>query len=151
MPGLRGLNMAPRNEPNVLLRLRIVKPIKGVAYSLQDKDSQPVDVRIATGRTLVFEIPVRIEANEKGPRFLGDFVRTEGKARRFVYVAAGQQAGQTGTEWSRRAKLDLPAITTAMARKAAAGRLVVETSMAGAEEHGAPTCATVKIVWAVKD
>lgn len=107
--------------------------MKGVAYSLQDKDSRPVDVRVATGRRLAFEIPVRIESNEKGPRFLGDFVRTEGKTRRFVYVATGQQAGQTGTEWSRRAKLDLPAITPAMARRAAAGRLVLETSMEGAD------------------
>ncbi len=150
MPGLRGLTMARGAEPNVTLRLSVTKPVLGVAYSLQDKESQPVDVRIATGRTLIFEIPVRIGVNETGPRFLGEFVRAEGKTRRFVYVATGQQAGQSGTECSRRAKMDLPEITKAMVQSADTTGLVLEASMPGADDRGAPTCATVKVYWSVR-
>ncbi len=147
MQGLRGLNMS--GQANVVLRLSVVKPVTGVAYSLQDKNSRPVDVRVGAGRTLVFEIPVRLEAGRAGPRFLGDFVRTEGKARRFVYVATGQQAGQTAAEWSRRAKVDLPEVTAAMTKKAAAGKLALEAEMPGRDDNGAPTCATVKVTWSV--
>ena len=142
--------MAVAGEPgaNVTLRLSVVKPVSGVSYSLQDKESAPVDVRVATGRTMLFEIPV--EAGKNGWRFLGEYVRTEGKTRRFVYIATGRQAGQAGTMWDRRAKIDLPEVTPAMASHAAAGGLVLEAEMPGTDAKGAPTCATVKVDWAVK-
>lgn len=144
--------MPTAGEPgaNVTLRLSVVKPVSGVSYSLQDKESAPVDVRGATGRTMVFEIPVRLEAGKNGWRFLGEYVRTEGKTRRFVYVATGRQAGQAGTAWDRRAKIDLPEVTPAMAGHAAAGGLVLEAEMPGTDAKGAPTCATVRVDWAVK-
>lgn len=132
---------------NVLLRLTILSPPKGVAHSLQDKDSAPVEVRMSTGKTILFEIPLRLEQGKAGWRFLGDHVRTEGKERRFVYVATGQAAGQHLTEWSRRAKIDLPAPTPAMIKAAQAGRLILESAYAGTDPKGGPTCATVKIEW----
>lgn len=132
---------------NALLRLTVVSPPKGVAHSLQDKSGHPLDVRTSTGRALLFEIPLRLEEGKTGWRFLGDHVRTEGKERRFVYVATGQQAGQAHTEWSRRAKVDLPAPTPAMIKAAQAGRLVLEAAYAGTDPKGGPTCATVKVEW----
>lgn len=134
---------------DVTLRLKVEGPVKGVSYSLQDKDSTPVDMRVATGKTILFEIPVRLEQGKAGPRFLGDFVRAEGKTRRFVYVATGRQAGQHSTEWSRRAKIDLPAPTAAMQKAADAGGLVLEASYAGTDAKCEPTCATVKVDWKV--
>jgi hypothetical protein len=135
---------------DVTLRLSVEGPVKGVSYSLQDKESSPVDARVATGKTILFEIPVRLEQGKTGPRFLGDFVRTEGKTRRFVYVATGQQAGQHLTAWSRRAKIDLPPPTAAMQKAADTGGLVLETSYAGTDAKGGPTCATVKVEWKVR-
>ena len=133
---------------NVILRLSVLAPPKGVAHSLQDKDSTPVDVRMSTGKTILFEIPIRLEAGKTGYRFLGDFVRTEGKTRRFVYVATGQQAGQH-TEWSRRAKVDLPEPTPAMIKAATGAGLVLEASYEGTDAKGGPTCATVKVDWKI--
>ena len=133
---------------NVILRLSVLAPPKGVAHSLQDKDSTPVDVRMSTGKTILFDIPVRLEPGKTGYRFLGDFVRTEGKTRRFVYVATGQQAGQH-TEWSRRAKVDLPEPTPAMIKAADAGKLVLEAAYEGTDAKGGPTCATVKVDWKI--
>jgi hypothetical protein len=142
--------MARVGEPNVLVRLSVVKPVSGVAYSLQDKDSQPADARVADGRTLVFEAGIRLEHGKAGPRFLGDYVRTEGKTRRFRYIATGRQAGQTETEWSRRAKIDLPDPTQAMVKKALAGGLVLEAEMPGADGFGCPICATVAVTWSAR-
>lgn len=141
--------MAAAARDNALLRLSVIDPPRGVAHSLQDKNSAPVDVRMSTGKTLRFDIPVRLEAGKAGYRFLGDFVRTEGKTRRFVYVAIGTQAGQHTTQWSRRAKVDLPDPTPAMIKAADAGKLVLEGAYAGTDAKGEPSCATVKVTWKI--
>lgn len=133
---------------NVTLKLSVIDPPKGVHHSLQDKASVPVDIRVAAGKTLVFEIPVRLEDGKTGWRFLGGFVRTEGKTRRFVYVATGQQAGQH-VDGGRRAKVDLPEPTAAMIKAASAGGLVLEASYPGTDARGEPTCATVKVDWKI--
>jgi hypothetical protein len=137
-------------ESNVTLHLSVLTPPKGVVHSLQDKDNTPVDIRMSAGKTLVFEIPVRLEEGKAGWRFLGDYVRTEGKTRRFVYVAIGQQAGQTGTAMSRRAKVDLPEITPAMIKKAKAGGLKLDGAYEGTDSKGCPACATVNPIWSVR-
>jgi hypothetical protein len=130
-------------------------PVAGATYSLQGKGGVVVDARKTPakpdGKDIVFEVPVRIAEGKDGPRVLGDFVRTEGKTRRFFYVASGQQAGQSGTEISRRAKIDFPEITPALAAKAAKGGLVMEAGMEGTAKDGAPTAATVKLSpgWAI--
>ena len=137
-------------DSNVTLRLSVIDPPKGVMHSLQGKDGAVVDARLSTGKTLKFEIPVRLEPGKADWRFLGDFVRTEGKTRRFVYVATGQQASQH-VEGGRRAKVDLPEPTPAMIKAAEAGKLVLEASYAGTDAKGGATCATVKVTWRVAD
>lgn len=145
--------MAAAGEPgsNVTLKLSVVKPPKGVAHSLQGKDGEIVDARMSAGRTIVFDVPLRLEEGRSGWRFLGDFVRTEGKTRRFVYIGIGRHAGQPDTEWDRRAKVDLPEVTPAMIAKAKAGKLVLAGGYEGTDAKGGPSCATVKIDWTVKD
>ncbi|HEV7692985.1 MAG TPA: DUF5990 family protein [Hyphomonadaceae bacterium] len=142
--------MSKGAESNVTLRLSVLTPPKGVAHSLQDKDNTPVDVRISTGKTLVFEIPVRLEEGKAGWRFLGDYVRTEGKTRRFVYICIGDLAGQKDSCWSRRAKVDLPEITPAMIKKVKAGHLDLNGAYEGTDGKGGPACATVNPTWSVR-
>lgn len=139
--------MAAAGASGVLLKLSVVTPPKGVAHALQGKDGEIVDARMSTGRTLVFEIPVRLEEGKTGWRWLGDFVRTEGKSRRFVYVGIGKHAGHPHTTWDRRAKVDLPEPTAAMIRAAKAGTLVLAGSYAGTDAKGEPACATVNVEW----
>ncbi len=142
--------MAGGGKDNVTLYLSVLTPPKGVAHCLQGKDGENVDVRMSTGKTMTFEIPLRLEEGKSGWRFLGDHVRTEGKTRRFVYVAIGQGAGQKDTLWSRRAKIDLPEITSAMTKKVSAGMLVLDGSYEGTDKKGEPSCATVKVTWKVR-
>ena len=80
----------------ITLRLTILDPLRGVAYSLQDKKSVPVGQVIAGDGPLSFDVTVRVAP---GPRFLGEFVRSEGPERRFVYLAIGEQAGQRPSVW----------------------------------------------------
>jgi len=123
----------------ITLRLSILDPFPGVAYSLQDRKSEPVGQLVAGDAPIAFDVPVRLAP---GPRFLGDFVRSEGPARRFVYIAIGEQAGQRSCPWSRRAKIDIHTLSAALLDQALAGA-VLEARLPGKAKDGGPACATV--------
>ena len=74
---------------------------------------------------LTFEFPIRIAA---GPKFYGEQVRREGPERRFVYIAIGQQAGDQGSHWSRRMKIDIHDIPPALLAEAMKGKILEGTS-----------------------
>ena len=132
----------------ITLRLTIEDPVAGVRYSLQDKASQPVCALTAAAAPLSFDVPVRVADGPKGPRFLGPFVRSEGPERRFVYVAIGAQAGDRGSAWSRRAKIDIHTLPAELLARALDGA-VLEARLPGRDKAGAPACATLKPQWAV--
>ncbi len=122
------------------LRLTIPDPVAGLRYSLQDPKSFPVDVRVATEAALTFDVPATLRPDGQ---LAGPFVRREGKARRFVYIAIGGQAGQTdavGRHISRRAKIDVHDIPTVLLKPGA----VVEAVLPGRGKDGTPACATVR-------
>lgn len=124
---------------DLTLRVILADPLPGVVYSLQDAKSRPVDAATAGDGDLSFDIPITLTPTPDGLRPGGGFVRADGRGR-FVYVASGQQAGQSDTEWSRRIKIylhDLPA--------AEAGAVLTAT-IAGRDKHGGPACATVPLL-----
>lgn len=129
------------------LRLRIVieKPPAGVDYGLQKGRGNPyetVQTQRSGKKDLVFEFPVSINARTQslgGPYVQGP---TGGK---FVYLDIGTYAGQTDTPWSRRLKVPLTGITTAMIDRATKNaESVLEARVAGTNKNGEPSCATVK-------
>ena len=124
----------------ITLRLTIPDPVPGVDYSLQDKKSVPVGAVTAGDGPVSFDVPVRLAP---GPKFLGDFVRSEGPNRRFVYIAIGEQAGQRPSAWSRRAKIDIHLLSDALLKKALAGA-VLEARLPGRAKDGSPACATLQ-------
>lgn len=128
-------------ETSITLRLTIADPVPGVRYSLQ-LDGAPHEPVTATGEALSFDVPVRL--SEDG-RFLGPFVRREGKERRFIYLRIGTPAGDHASEWSRRAKIDIHDIPPALLDKARAGA-VLEVVLPGRGKDGTPACATVRPV-----
>lgn len=128
----------------ITLRLTIRDPFPGVAYSLQNKKSEPVGPVIAGEGPLSFDAPVRVAP---GPRFLGEFVRSEGPARRFVYIAIGTAAGDCSSPWSRRAKIDIHTLPAELLEKALAGA-VLEAMLPGKAKDGGPACATVRPIGA---
>ena len=135
------------SDQAITLRLTIEDPVPGVTYSLQDKKGRPVGPVVAGEGPLSFDVPVRIAA---GPRFLGEFVRSEGPERRFVYIAIGVQAGDLASAWSRRAKIDIHTIAPDLLDLALQGR-VLEARFQGRDKDGGPACASVRALapWAV--
>jgi len=124
----------------ITLRLTIPDPVPGVAYSLQDKKSQPVGSVVAGEAPISLDVPIRVAP---GPRFLGDFVRSEGPERRFVYIAIGGQAGQPACEWSRRVKVDIHQLPPTLVAAALSGR-ILEARLPGRDKDGGPACATLR-------
>jgi Family of unknown function (DUF5990) len=123
----------------ITLRLSIEDPLPGVAYSLQDKKSEPVRQITAGNGPISFDVPVRVAP---GPKFYGEFVRSEGPSRRFVYIAIGEQAGQRPSEWSRRAKIDVHLLAAELLEKALTGA-ILEARLPGKAKDGGPACATL--------
>jgi hypothetical protein len=95
---------------------------------------------VAGDRPLSFDVPVDVAP---GPRFLGEFVRSEGPARRFVYIAIGGQAGGSPSPWSRRAKIDIHDLPAELLRKALTGS-IVEAHLPGRDKDGGPACAALR-------
>lgn len=125
------------------LRLTIADPVPGVRYSLQKGDA-PFEPVAAADAPLSFDVPIRL--SDDG-RFLGPFVRREGKDRRFVYIRIGQAAGDHASEWSRRAKIDIHDIPPDLLVTARNGA-VLEVVLPGRGKDGTPACATVRPVQA---
>lgn len=136
-------------NPNIALRLTNDDPVPGVTYSLQDKKSTPVDPVVATAAPLSFDVPVKVSP---GPKLTGEFVRREGPERRFIYIAIGGQAGDAGSEWSRRAKIDVHAIPPALIEQALAGK-ILECRLPGRAKDDGPACGTVRPLdgWSLVD
>lgn len=125
----------------ITLRLTLADPVPGVRYSLQ-KDDAPFEPVGAGDGPISFDVPIRLSADN---RVLGPFVRREGPQRRFVYIRIGQQAGDHGSCWSRRAKIDIHDIPPALLEQARAGR-VLELVLPGRGKDGSPACASVRPV-----
>jgi hypothetical protein len=128
-------------QTEIRMRIVIEQPVPGVLHSLQAGDDRVLDPRLSkTGEPLAFDFPVRIAP---GPKFFGDQVRREGPERRFVYIRIGQSAGQHGSEWSRRMKIDIHDLGQELLDAAIAGG-TLELTVNGTGKDGTPACATVK-------
>ena len=135
--------MAKRDRTEIAARIVIENPVPGVLHSLQGKDGHPLDPKkSASGEALSFDFPVRIGP---GPRFFGDQVRREGPERRFVYIRVGTAAGQIGSPWSRRMKIDVHDTGGELIDRALAGG-TLELVVNGTAKDGTPACATIRPV-----
>lgn len=136
--------MAERFERS--LRIVVDHPVPGVALALQRGAAAkaalvpPVE---ASDRAVVFELSVTVDGTlaDGRPRLLGPYVQGPPEAR-FVYICVGQNAGQLDSEWSRRIKVPLGALTMAQAE----GRGRLTAHIAGRGKDGTPACATVPLL-----
>jgi hypothetical protein len=140
------------SESELAIRITLCRPPSGVAFAVQRGRAELLEPVIRTPDAQVFDFSVRVGAHQPGsvPRLLGPF--TQGPpAARFVYVNAGQSAGQRASKWTRRAKVPLGGITASMIQSAiGTPGARIETQFEGTGRDGGPTCATVKaIAWRV--
>ncbi|KRA80535.1 DUF5990 family protein [Altererythrobacter sp. Root672] len=141
--------MARADQIEIRARLVIEQPVPGVLHSLQEDDA-PLDPKTSkAGEPLAFDFPLRIERTEGGAKLFGKQVRREGPERRFVYIRIGTLAGDCASPWTRKMKIDIHDIESALLDKAAAGGLLVGR-INGTAKDGSPVCATVKpVTWRV--
>jgi hypothetical protein len=134
------------------MRINVVGPPKGVRMLVQSGRSELLAPVRRTHDHLIFDFDILVDPTGPGPNFLGPFAQGP-KDARFVYVNSGTYAGQTGTLWSRRAKIALTSITVEQVNEVLSkpsSRL--ETSFDGTGSDGGPTCASIKgIKWRVVD
>jgi hypothetical protein len=143
--------MARADQIEVRARIVIERPVAGVLHSLQEGDDAPLDPkRSGGGEPLAFEFPLRIERTaDGGAKFFGPQVRREGKVRRFVYIRVGTCAGDRGSPWTRRMKIDIHDVEPALLDAAIAGG-VLEATIDGTAKDGSPACATIRqVTWRV--
>ena len=127
---------------SIPLRLTIVEPPAGVAFSLLDRDNRPVDTQIAAGADLHFDFDIDLAGPSSEGRFLGEHVRSQ-SGRRFVYFGIGTWAGQQDSCWSRRGKVMLDSLPAALLDDIGPGGRRLEARVAGKGRDGSPSCATV--------
>ncbi len=134
-----------KGDVSVTLRITLVDPPADARWAVQlgrDALLPPVSV---TGHRVVFDVPVVFGPNARGVvQLRGEAVQGP-PAGRFVYVNAGQRAGDTRSSWDRRAKVPLSAIEKSELLKAD-GPVVLEVAIQGTARDGGPACASVPLL-----
>jgi hypothetical protein len=134
-------------ERELPLRIVVQHPPQGVMFAVQRGRASLVGPSYTQGDAVVFELRVRVAEGKDGrPNFLGPFAQGT-PADRYVYVNSGTYAGQTGTRWSRRAKLKLAGIGWELVDEARdTPGVVLEARIEGRARDGGPCCATVPLL-----
>jgi hypothetical protein len=134
-------------EREIRLRITLVEPPPGVRFALQKRKTEIVSAAQSTGEDLAFDFTLRVkQGSEDRPNFLGPFAHGTPDVR-FVYVNAGTSAGQLGSPWTRRVKVQLGGIGWPLVEAALADPdAVLAVRIAGRAKDGGPACATVPLL-----
>lgn len=133
-------------ERTVRVRVKVVMPPSGVAFSLQEGAAGWVPPSANDGESLSFDFPLKVADLGVTPvRFTGAFAQGPASAR-FVYICSGARAGQLGSCWSRRAKVPLSGLTAEIVATAMEKEMTLEGEIQGIAKDGGPACASVKLL-----
>jgi hypothetical protein len=134
-------------EREVPLRITLVRPPTGVTFALQRGKTEIVSPARSRGEDLAFDFELRVKQRPDGrPNFLGPFAHGTPDVR-FVYVNAGTCAGEAGSPWTRRVKVQLGGIAWPLVEAALADpEAVLVVRIAGTAKDGGPACATVPLL-----
>lgn len=135
-----------KSKPSVRIRILILDPPAGVSFGVQRGRAEVADVRVSDARDLVFEVSLTVaDASSQPIRFTGEFAQGP-VAARFVYVNSGTLAGQTGSCWTRRAKVPLVGVTQELLAEAMKRDVALVAQIPGRAKDGGPVCASVKLL-----
>ena len=138
-------------ESDLPVRLVLVDAPPGVDFGIQRGGGaryETLFVQHVKQGDLIFDFSLIVTENRKDslPNFKGPFVQGP-PASRFIYVDVGTYAGQKDTQWSRRMKVPLQAITWPLIRQAMSkpGHKLL-ARIPGKGKDGGPNCATVQLL-----
>jgi hypothetical protein len=135
-------------DTEIPLRITVVGPPPGIVFGMQQGRSGLHQVIRSSGASISFDFPVRVRRTDTTDRlnFLGSFTQGTPSAR-FVYVNSGTYAGDSGSCWSRRAKVPLngirPDLVDALGQVSDA---CLEGKVFGSARDGGPFCAAVRLI-----
>jgi hypothetical protein len=133
----------PKSLPQITLQIVLRDPPKGVAFALQRGKDELLTPVQSTGAELRFQLTVGADLDGDTPDFRGPFVQGP-RGERFFYICCGEIAGQVGSPWRRRIKVQLGAIDAAMAEACLADdSKALRAVIAGKGKDGGPAAATV--------
>ena len=120
----------------------------GVTFAMQRGKAELLEPSRRTQTGLVFDVPIKAVAKRgcESPNILGPYAQGPASDR-FLYLNSGTMAGQTQTQWTRRAKLKTAGITWALIDEAAAqGHAALLAVVDGRAHDGGPCCGTVPLI-----
>ena len=132
-------------KQQVRCRLTVIPPLDGVVYKMQRGKDELIEATRSSRKQLVFDFVLSVSFDEAGVNFTGPFAQGP-RSERFVYLNSGKRAGQSDTEWDRRAKIHLRTISRTLVEKALSTDALLETSIDGIGRDGGPACATVPLL-----
>jgi Family of unknown function (DUF5990) len=126
------------------LRVTVVEPPADVVMQVQRGRDELLPPSSRKSNAISFDFSVDVDLSSGAPNFLGKFAQGP-KDSRFVYVNSGTYAGQSGTCWSRRAKISLMNITTEQVRKILKSpKSKLEICIDGTGSDGGPVCGSIR-------
>jgi hypothetical protein len=141
----------PKQLPQLSIEIVLRAPPKGVAFALQQGKDTLVSHRQATGAELRFDLSIGCDLEGDVLDFRGPFVQGP-RGGRFVYICCGEVAGQPGSPWRRRIKIQLGSIDAELVKacQAETGQSL-RAVIAGTAKDGGPPAATVPLIesWTV--
>lgn len=138
-------------EAEIPIQLVLVDPPAGVHFGIQSgrgPQYETLFVQQRKRRDISFDFPLKVIDNRKDgqPNFQGPFAQGPPTSR-FVYVDVGTYAGQKGTNWARRMKVPLEAITWALIKSVSRRPgYKLSARIPGTGKDGGPNCATVRLI-----
>ncbi len=129
------------------LRVILIDPPAGVLFAVQRGRDELLPAFSSTADRICFEFPVYlIDANSQPPRITGAYAQGPAAAR-FVYVNSGTAAGQVGSCWTRRIKVPLRGLGSALLQSlGTANEYALAAEISGRARDGGPACATVPLL-----
>ncbi len=138
--------MAKATRLQLQARIVAVAPPVGVIFALQRGKSGLGISGKSTGSDLSFDFGVLVERGPDGSaRFSGEFVQGPAGGK-FVYLNSGTLAGQSGSPWTRRAKVGLQLPWSVIERAAATDARVLQARVSGMAKDAGPACASVVLL-----
>ena len=135
------------------LRIVLLRPTPGIAFAIQSGKAELLPPSASSADALIFDVCVRLGSPKAdgAPSLMPPIA--QGPAHdRFVYVNAGQLAGQTDSPWNRRAKIKTAGISQELVNEVlSTPGAVLEARVDGTGRGGGPPAGTVPLldVWQV--
>lgn len=134
---------------SLMLHLVVEHPLAGVTLRMQRGRNELIAPVTESGTSVTFELVVQLQRKTDGALVLRGLEVQGPPAGRFVYVNAGQYAGQTTSPWGRRAKIPLGAVTGALVELVRAQpHAVLVAEIEGSGRDGGPASGTVPLLGA---